>query len=162
MISDNRSPEYFTGSKRVPSQGPRIAPIGPRVLVVEDQALIALALVADLAAMGCTVIGRASSGEHATDLAIQTAPDLVLMDVNLAGAMDGIEAASRIQHAGSARIVFITAFAEGPDRSRMDALRPAAVLGKPYDPDALAEVVQSCAARLWARRHEMATGGSAD
>ena len=124
--------------------------------------MIALALVADLAAMGCTVVGRAASGEEAADLARREAPDIVIMDVNLAGAIDGIEAASRIQQASSARIVFITAFSEGPDRPRMDALGPAAVLGKPYDPDALAEIVGACTAWLWARRRNPATAGSAD
>ena len=84
------------------------------------------------------------------------------MDVHLAGAMDGIEAAARIQRACSARIVFITAFSEGADRARMDALRPAAVLGKPYDPDALAEIVGACEAWLWARRRELAITGVAD
>lgn len=155
MISHNPSLDHFAVPERSPNR-PRKEYAALRVLVVEDQALIALALVADLAAMGCTVIARAASGEQATDLAGRNTPDIVLMDVHLAGAMDGIEAASRIQRQCSARIVFITAFSEGSDRARMDALRPAAVLGKPYDPDALAEIVGACAAWLWARRREVA------
>lgn len=112
-----------------------------RVLIVEDQALIALSLAADLAALDCEVVGRAASGESAIEMAPRCLPDLVIMDVHLVGAMDGIEAAARIQAECGARIVFVTAFAEGPDRPRMAALRPIAILGKPYDSDELSVVV---------------------
>lgn len=122
----------------LPVESPRP---GARVLVVEDQVLIALSLAADLSALGCSVVGRAASGEHAVDLARQTAPDIVVMDVHLAGAIDGVEAARRILRECETCIVFITAYADGPDRKRMEALQPVAVLGKPYDPRDLARVV---------------------
>jgi DNA-binding NarL/FixJ family response regulator len=109
----------------------------PRVLIVEDQALIALALAADLAAMHCEVIGRAASGEAAVDLARRLTPDIVLMDVQLAGRLDGIEAAALIKAECAPRIIFVTAYADGPDRPRMEAIRPAAILGKPYHPNEL-------------------------
>ena len=161
MTSQVRSLDHFTVPDPAASD-PRPGPAAPRVLVVEDQALLALALVADLAAMGCMIVGRAASGEQATDLARREAPDIVLMDVRLAGAIDGIEAAARIQRASSARIVFITAFSEGADRARMDALGPAGVIGKPYDPDALAKVMGACTVWLQAQRRGPATAGSAD
>jgi CheY-like chemotaxis protein len=132
-----------------------------RALVVEDQALIALALAADLAALGCEIVARAAGGEVAVALAGRHAPDLVLMDIDLAGDMDGIEAAARIQRACGARIVFVTAYAEGADRARMEAIRPVAILGKPYDPDELARAVHVCAARRWARRQALAGAGGA-
>lgn len=119
------------GSSRVPA----------RVLVVEDQVLIALSLIADLCALGCNVVGRAASGERAIEAARQTMPDIVVMDVHLAGVIDGIEAAARIQRASGTRIVFITGHADGPDRKRMEALQPLAILGKPYDPEDLARTV---------------------
>ena len=84
----------------------------PRVLVVEDQALIALALAADLTAMHCEVIGRAASGETAIELARRLSPDIVLMDVQLAGRLDGIEAAGLIKAECAPRIIFVTAYAE--------------------------------------------------
>jgi len=112
-----------------------------RILVVEDQVLIALSLIADLCALGCDVVGRAASGERAVDVARQTLPDIVLMDVHLAGIIDGVEAAACIQRESGPRIVFITAHADGPDRPRMEALQPAASLGKPYDPEELARIV---------------------
>ena len=120
-------------------------PVSVRVLVVEDEALIALSLIADLTGMGCNVIGRAASGEQATEIARHAVPDLVLMDIHLAGRLNGIEAAACIQAICAARIVFITAHAEGPDRALMEALSPMAILGKPYDPEGLAALVRATA-----------------
>jgi DNA-binding NarL/FixJ family response regulator len=108
-----------------------------RVLVVEDQALIALALVADLAAMNCVVVGRAASGEAAVELARRLAPDIVVMDIRLAGPLDGVEAAALIKRECAPRIIFVTAYADGPERARMEALRPVAILAKPYHPNEL-------------------------
>jgi DNA-binding NarL/FixJ family response regulator len=116
----------------------------PRVLIVEDQALIALALAADLAAMHCEVVGRAASGEAALELARRLMPDIVLMDVQLAGRMDGVEAAALIKAECAPRIIFVTAYADGPDRPRMEAIRPAAILGKPYHPNELNLAVNVC------------------
>lgn len=129
------------------AEGDKAPPVRPRVLVVEDQALIALSLAADLAAMGCEVVGRAASGEAAVEMARRHAPDIVVMDIHLLGRMDGIEAARRIQADCSPRLVFLTAYAEGPDRPRMEALRPVAILGKPYHPSELNLAVNVSARR---------------
>src|SRR5262245_57963319 len=115
-----------------------------RVLIVEDQALIALALAADLAAIHCDVIGRAASGESALELARRVQPDIVVMDIHLAGKMDGVEAAALLKAECAPRIIFVTAYADGPDRARMEAIRPAAILGKPYHPSELKLAVQVC------------------
>lgn len=135
----------FGGSPTIPKSGGENAPAEAarpvRVLIVEDQVLIALSLLADLAAMGCAVVGRVATGEHAIDVARRVDPDIVLMDVHLGRGIDGIEAATRIGEFSNARIVFITAYAEGPDRKRMDALNPAGILGKPYEAEDLARLV---------------------
>lgn len=109
----------------------------PRVLIVEDQALIALAMAADLADMGCDVVGRAASGEAAITMARRHAPDTVVMDIHLAGRIDGIEAAAILKAEAAPRLIFVTAYAEGPDRRRMEALGPVAILAKPYHPSEL-------------------------
>lgn len=122
----------------------------PRVLVVEDQALIALALSADLAGMGCDVVGRAASGEAAVEMARRLAPDTVVMDIHLAGRMTGIQAAAIIKAESAARLIFVTAFADGPDRGPMEALRPVAILAKPYHPSELNLAVNvSARRRIW-------------
>jgi CheY-like chemotaxis protein len=133
----------------------------PRVLIVEDQALIALALAADLSGMGCDVVGRAASGEAAVEMARLLAPDTVVMDIHLVGRMDGIEAAAAIKAAVAPRLVFVTAYAEGPDRKRMEALGPVAILGKPYHPSELNLAVNVSARRRLRRpvQAAVAAGG---
>jgi CheY-like chemotaxis protein len=83
-----------------------------RILVVEDEQIVAADLAAKLGSLGYEVAGIASSGEEAISLSEQLRPELVLMDVRLQGRMDGTEAARRIQRATGVPIVFITAFAE--------------------------------------------------
>ena len=119
------------------------APAPVRAMVVEDQVLIALSLIADLTSLGCFVVARAVTGERAIAEARRTKPDIVFMDVNLAGTVDGIEAARRILETEDTRIVFITAYADGDHRPRMNALQPMAILGKPYEHDDLARLVAS-------------------
>ncbi len=131
----------------------------PRVLIVEDQALIALALAADLTAMGCEVVGRAASGEAAVEMARRHSPDTVVMDVHLVGRMDGIEAAATIKAERAPRLIFVTAYAEGPDRKRMEALGPVAILAKPYHPNEL-NLAVNVAARRRLRQPAHATAGS--
>ena len=68
-----------------------------RILIVEDETITALHLRQDLHRLGYQVSGSATSGEEAVLMAEQLNPDLVLMDVKLAGNMDGVEASQRIQ-----------------------------------------------------------------
>jgi DNA-binding NarL/FixJ family response regulator len=135
------NPHDRSGAPIGADDGAQGDPAGPprrqRVLVVEDQALIALALAADLTAMYCDVVGRAATGATAVELARRYQPDIVVMDVALVGGMDGIEAAALIKAESAPRIIFVTAHADGPDRPRLEALKPAAILGKPYHPSEL-------------------------
>jgi CheY-like chemotaxis protein len=82
------------------------------VLVVEDEALIRLSIIMMLRSLGATISGEASSGEEAVALAHSSRPDLVLMDVKLAGAMNGVEAASRILSGPGPFLVFMSAYEE--------------------------------------------------
>ncbi len=133
----------------------------PRVLVVEDQALIALALSADLAGMGCDVVGRAASGEAAVEMARRLVPDTVVMDIHLVGRMDGIEAAAIIKTEIAPRLIFVTAYADGPDRQRMEALKPVSILAKPYHPSEL-NLAINVSARRRIRRSAPVNAGAAD
>jgi CheY-like chemotaxis protein len=146
MSPYDRSPASAGAGK-----GPEAAaPARPRVLVVEDQVLIALALSADLAGMGCDVVGRAASGEAAVEMARRLTPDTVVMDIHLVGRMDGIEAARIIKAESAPRLIFVTAYAEGPDRGRMESLKPVAILAKPYHPSELNLAINvSARRRMW-------------
>jgi FOG: CheY-like receiver len=82
-----------------------------RLLIVEDEAIVAADLEKQLVRMGYQVVDSAKSGEDAVSQVRQFSPDLVLMDVRLSGQMDGIEAARRIHGETGIPIVYMTAYA---------------------------------------------------
>jgi CheY-like chemotaxis protein len=82
-----------------------------KILIVEDEILIAEDLRLVLQRMGHEVVGVASSGAEAIQKANKLHPDLVLMDVRLQGAMDGIETARRIRSTADIPIIYVTAYA---------------------------------------------------
>jgi DNA-binding NarL/FixJ family response regulator len=85
---------------------------GVRVLVVEDHAVVRSSLGLLLASYGATVVGEAADGETAVTLALELRPEIILMDITLAG-LDGIEATRRITAAWpAARVLALTMHAE--------------------------------------------------
>ena len=115
----------------------------PRILVVEDEAIIARDIAVQLGELGYEALGPVNSGERAIELATQEQPDLVLMDIHLATAMDGITAAQQIRGISSARIVFLRASAGHGGLDRGKATRPAGELSKPCDEIELRERLRS-------------------
>ena len=103
-----------------------------RILIVEDEQIIAADLAGRLAQMGHEVVGIASEGQEAVDLARQVKPELVLMDVKLEGEMTGTEAARTIQEQTGAGIVFVTAFPNVLLRQPPQLSNPGICLGKPF------------------------------
>ena len=102
-----------------------------RILIVEDERLIAEELRERLTSMGCTVVGAAVSGDQAIRSAEALRPDLVLMDIRLKGEMDGIEAAGRIARAQGTPIVFLTAHSDHATVERAKQARPHGYILKP-------------------------------
>lgn len=102
------------------------------VLVVEDEALIALDLACSIESLGYKVLGPASNGEDARRIAQREAPDLLLMDVSIQGSADGIETARAITEEVPTRLVFLTAHTDLATRQRAEQLHPAAFVTKPY------------------------------
>jgi len=106
--------------------------MGPRVLIVEDEQIIAADLAAQLERAGYEVIGMAITGEEAVEIAGRMKPGIVLMDVRLAGAMGGPEAARLIQRQSGAAIIFITAYPGVFLREAQQLNPPGICLGKPF------------------------------
>jgi CheY-like chemotaxis protein len=102
-----------------------------RILVVEDEQIIAEDLTEKVTRMGHLVVGCAITAEEAVDVAAQSKPDLVLMDIQLAGKMNGAEAAHIIQDRVGSRIVFITAFPRAYLNERTRMRHPGLCLTKP-------------------------------
>jgi CheY-like chemotaxis protein len=115
------------------------------VLVVDDEALIALFLSDTLEELGYRVCGTAATADRAVELAKAYQPRLVLMDVRLKGQGDGVDAALRIHQARPVPVIFITGSREQATLDRIALDHPAAILFKPILPqhlrDALARIL---------------------
>lgn len=103
-----------------------------RILIVDDEIIIARELEARLAGFGFEVTGIASSGREAIALAEQTAPHLVLMDIVLKGDMDGIEAAIEIHRRWQTPIIYLTAYADEATLQRAREAEPFGYIVKPF------------------------------
>jgi signal transduction histidine kinase len=104
-----------------------------RVLIVEDEAIVALDLQHQLEQLGYVVCGMAGSGPKAIRKAEETRPDLVLMDVKLRGTMDGVEAAEELRARFDLPVVFLTAYADDAMLERVKATGPFGYLLKPFE-----------------------------
>jgi CheY-like chemotaxis protein len=111
------------------------------VLVVDDEFLIAQGLRMQIEEMGLAVCATASSAEAAISLAEIHRPALVLMDVRLSGALDGVDAALAIHQKVGAKIIFVTGSREESTQARIAMDHPSAVLFKPISGVQLRRVV---------------------
>lgn len=105
----------------------------PKILIVEDQVIVARDLKARVAALGYDPVGTTTQGEEALLLSEQLQPDLVLMDIRLQGAMDGVEAALQIRERWHIPVVFLTAYAEGATLNRAKRAEPYGYIIKPFE-----------------------------
>lgn len=103
-----------------------------KILIVEDEALIALGIEKLLRSLGHEVCGIVSAGEEALGQAAALRPDLVLMDINLAGAMDGIETAALIRERLAIPSVYLTAHADEATLARAKKTDPYGFVLKPF------------------------------
>ncbi|HYC05621.1 MAG TPA: response regulator [Azospirillaceae bacterium] len=117
----------------------------PRILIVEDEALVAMASAEALETGGCDVTGIAASHEEALAAAAAVPPHLVVMDIRLKGAVDGIETARELKRRHDCRIVFCTGQGDRTTRERAEGIGAAAYLKKPFTP---AQLVQAVTAAL--------------
>jgi CheY-like chemotaxis protein len=123
-----------------------------RIMVVEDEALVALDLTAKLRQLDYEVPGGAFSGEEAVQQAQVLQPDLVLMDIRLAGQMDGVEAARQIHRSLNIPIVFLTAYSDDPTLERAKSAEPMGYLIKPFEQRELYTTVEMALHRSRAER----------
>jgi len=104
-----------------------------RILVVEDQRLIAADTENTLKKLGYVVVGNVASGEDAISKSDHLRPELVLMDVRLRGEMDGIQAAEIIRDRFSVPVVYLTAYADEETILRAKKTTPFGYLVKPFN-----------------------------
>ncbi len=105
---------------------------GERVLIVEDERIIAFDLQRRLESFGFEVAGSVASGSAALEFCAKNRPDLVLMDIMLEGDLDGIEAARLILERHQVPSVFLTAYSDAATLERAKAAQPLAYIIKPF------------------------------
>tara|TARA_R110002167_G_scaffold207871_1_gene411932 strand:- start:1191 stop:1931 length:741 start_codon:yes stop_codon:yes gene_type:complete len=104
-----------------------------RILIVEDDMIIAANLSLQLTSLGCEVIGIESRGEEAISHVKANAPDILLMDINLKGEMNGIEAVTAIQQFVDIPIVYLTANNDDATFAMAKKTQPKAYISKPFN-----------------------------
>lgn len=102
------------------------------VLVVEDESIVSKDIQHSLKKLGYNVVGAASTGEKAIELAVSERPDIVLMDIMLKGEMNGIEAADTIRKQFKIPIIFLTAYADESTLSKAKITEPYGYIIKPF------------------------------
>jgi diguanylate cyclase len=113
-----------------------------KILIVEDESIIAEDIADSLTALGYQVTEIVLSGEEAIESAARVRPDLVLMDVNLQGEMDGITAAEQIRSRFQIPVVYLTAYADENTLRRVNATKPFGYIVKPFEEKNLHTTIQ--------------------
>lgn len=113
-----------------------------KILLVEDEAIIALELRTRLQMMGSYVVEVAPTGQEALEKVEQFEPDLILMDMMLRGEMDGIETSSQIREKRQTPVVYMTGNSHLKTDPRLEGTKPYWFLVKPVPDFKLMEIIQ--------------------
>jgi CheY-like chemotaxis protein len=121
------------------------------ILLVEDDDIVARVIEWRLKNLGYSVCGCASSSQEAMDLIMKRVPDLVLMDINIKGDIDGIETARMIKQRISIPIVYLTSYSDEATLERVNETHPDGYVIKPFDDNQLRVAIdialKKCASR---------------
>jgi DNA-binding LytR/AlgR family response regulator len=123
-----------------------------KILIVEDEMLIAANISIQLESLGYEILGIIPRGQEAINAVKSDKPDLVLMDINLKGAMDGIETATLMQLDGAIPIIYLTANTDEGSFKRAKATNPYAFLSKPFKKLDLKNALELASDRILAEK----------
>lgn len=113
-----------------------------KVMIVEDEGIIAMDIRSQLERFGYEVVGTAFSGKQALEMAILRTPDIVMMDIVLKGSMDGISAANAITGSMDIPVIFLTAYSDPDTLQRAKTIGAYGYLIKPFRPDELRSSIE--------------------
>ncbi|HBC76665.1 MAG TPA: two-component system response regulator [Candidatus Wallbacteria bacterium] len=120
-----------------------------KLLVVEDEATSALIMKLFFGSLGYDIGEVAATGEEAVLRGIKEKPDIVFMDIQLAGKIDGIEAAEEIiSQSKNTSIVFVTAYSDEETVARAKKLNPVDYILKPFNLNDLKKIIDSVVSGL--------------
>jgi CheY-like chemotaxis protein len=114
----------------------------PRILIVEDGLIMARDIERRLQSLGYVVAGLAQSGDEAVHAVTNLKPDLILMDVNLRGPLDGIQAAAKIHAMVDVPVVYVTAYSDEATLTRARETEPFDYVLKPFDEKELRTTIE--------------------
>ncbi len=106
--------------------------IRTKILIVEDEGIVAMDIQDRLQRLGYEVLGIAASGEEALEFCSHTSPHLILMDIMLAGELDGIQTAAEVHRRFDIPVVFLTALADEKTLHAAQATEPFGYILKPF------------------------------
>lgn len=118
----------------------------PRILIVEDEPILALELKEDLQDLGYQVSDVVADGDMVLHAFLRNRPDVVLMDIKLHGFRDGIDSATQIRGFYQTPIIYISSFPEGEVLGRLNRTVPYSYLQKPYELPRLQEALTAALA----------------
>jgi PAS domain S-box-containing protein len=113
-----------------------------RILLVEDEKVVAADIEECVKGLGYEVVGSAASGAEALRLVANTEPDLVLMDIKLKGGLDGIDVAAAIYEEFQIPVVYLTAYADVETLERAKKTCPSGYVLKPFDDRTLRTAIE--------------------
>lgn len=125
-----------------------------KILIVEDEMLIAANISIQLESLGYEILGIIPRGQEAINVVKCDKPDLVLMDINLKGEMDGIETATLMQLDGAIPIIYLTANTDEGSFKRAKATNPYAFLSKPFKKLDLKNALELASDRILAEKSD--------
>ncbi len=102
------------------------------ILVVEDESIVRKDIERSLEKLGYTVVGHADNGEKALEIARLTKPDLALMDIQIKGAMSGIDTAEAIKQEMDIPVIYLTAYADESTLNKAKLTEPHGYILKPF------------------------------
>jgi PAS domain S-box-containing protein len=114
----------------------------PVIFIVEDEAIVANDIKESLISLGYTVAGTTKSGEIALEKVKEFMPDLVLMDIHIAGRMDGVETAGKIHELYNIPVIYLTAYSDKLLLDRAKVTEPYGYVIKPFDERELQSVIE--------------------
>ena len=113
-----------------------------KIMIVEDEILIAMELSHRLKKVGYEIVGTFTNGEQAVPKALELLPDIILMDITLAGELDGIETTKLIQKKKNIPVIYITAFTDVITLDRAKQTGPYGYLMKPFEQRELESTIE--------------------
>jgi DNA-binding LytR/AlgR family response regulator len=126
-----------------------------KILVVEDEMIIAAKISMQLTSLGYEVTGILPRGEEALLHVEENKPDIVLLDINLKGKIDGIETAALMQQRNNIPIIYLTANSDEATFNRAKPTRPYAFISKPFKQLDLQRAIELTISRMAANDNEM-------